>query len=103
MKMPEPINDTEIKSTVDNDWLDRNAASTSSAYQNVPTTLSTASTSSYGLSNLNLKSYTNASYMESNVEAKFHTGDVSDSDYVEIQKEKKQEILPIVKKRKLSR
>ncbi len=89
-KVEEP-KEQEIKTSVDNDWLNRN----SDEPQPIMQTLT--STSSFGLSNLNLTS----TKSDISVENKYHSCDVSDNEYVK-SAEDKSEILPISKKRKIS-
>lgn len=98
---PKPT-ESDIKTSVDNEWLNRNAPSRSSDSGNLTANFST---SSFGLSNLNLKSFDSTMSLtktDSNVEAKYHTADLSDSEYIDTHENLKTEILPISKKRRLS-
>lgn len=95
----------EIKNAVDNNWLNRNSDSTSNN-EIIP---ALSSTTSFGLSNLTLTSFSstiqpatdNISMTEPSVEVKYHSCDVSDNEYDNNASSKK-EMLPISKKRKIS-
>jgi len=98
---PKPT-ELDITTSIDNEWLNRNAPSKSSDSGNLTANFST---SSFGLSNLNLKSFDSTISLtktDSNVEAKYHTADLSDSEYIDSHENLKTEILPISKKRRLA-
>ncbi|KAG5681743.1 hypothetical protein PVAND_011152 [Polypedilum vanderplanki] len=97
-------NQEEIKTFVDTDWLNRNAPSVD---QNISKNdNSTYVTSTYGISNLNIPSHNTTplklSVETCAIEAKYHSGNISDDEYVESRKVEKEEILPVSKKRRLS-
>lgn len=111
VKKIEQPHEVEIKTLIDNDWLNRNASQNLSDNNNVT---SNFSSSSFGLSNLNLKSFNSIASINTNptndsnkgethIEAKYHTADLSDSEYIDSNENLKNEILPIAKKRRISK
>ena len=90
---------TDIKTSIDIGWLDRNTAAFTETDQVTKSTSTLSAASSFGLSNLNMKSFT------SNAEVKFHTLDSSDHEIVgnsDDEVEQVRSILHIAKKRRLS-
>lgn len=97
---------TELKHGLDSGWLDRNTSSYSHFESEVSVTI--PATSSFGLSNLNLKSFNSSSSLtcpSMSAEVKFHTLDVSDQDIVgnsdEEEVEPRRPLLHIAKKRRI--
>lgn len=97
VKKVEVPTETEIKTSVDNNWLNRNSADDSVSQQ----ISSVTATSSFGISNLTLGSISSTIISEksiennSSIEVKYHSCDVSED-------EKVTEVLPVSKKRKIS-
>jgi ATP-dependent DNA helicase Q4 len=109
----QPKETIEIKNQVDSGWLTRNTSiNTVEKSSLIPTQSSLSNTSSFGLSNLNLKniestSTSNLTVMNNEVEVKFHTNnDATDDEIVENSEEESEPIvrpsLHISKKRRLS-
>lgn len=100
------LDGSDIKSSVDSGWLDRNISSQSIDKEEISHTLS--NTHSFGLSNLNLKSFSSSSSltMQSlNAEVTFHALDASDHEVVANSEDETEPIRPllhIAKKRRLS-
>lgn len=112
--------DNQIKTAVDSAWLDRNASCSSldrlepfEDYKQDPIHRTLSTTSSFGLSNLNMRSFTSRSSLACTQESsqddaiKYHTLDASDSEVIgnsedESESTKRVPILHIAKKRRLA-
>lgn len=98
---------SEIKTSIDIGWLDRNT-SLMDAEDLVATASTLSSTSSFGLSNLNMKSFTSSTSLNCpslSAEVKFHTLDTSDHEIVgnsDDELEAGRPLLHIAKKRRLT-
>jgi ATP-dependent DNA helicase Q4 len=107
MKKPAPpvVVAVELKNAVDGGWLNRNTAENFNKPSQGP---ELTSATSFGLSNLNLKSFNSASSLNCpslNAEVKFHTLDASDHEVIgnsdEEEIEPNRPLLHIAKKRRL--
>ena len=112
--------ENQIKTAVDSAWLDRNASCSSldrlepfEDYKQDPIHRTLSTTSSFGLSNLNMRSFTSRSSLACTQESlqdeavKYHTLDESDSEVIgnsedESETTKRVPILHIAKKRRLA-
>lgn len=99
---------SDIKSSVDSGWLDRNISCSSQSIDKEEISQTLSNTHSFGLSNLNLKSFSSSSSltMQSlNAEVTFHALDASDHEVVANSEDETEPIRPllhIAKKRRLS-
>lgn len=96
---------SDLKADIDIGWLDRNTSMNSEISK---TTSTVSAASSFGLSNLNMKSFTTSTSLNCpklNAEIKFHTLDTSDLEIVgnsDEEVEQKKPPLHVAKKRRLS-